>query len=39
LGIVAMGPTGAFDAEWDGAVHAPLAQAALQLSRDLGWQE
>jgi DNA-binding IclR family transcriptional regulator len=38
LGIVAMGPTGAFDAEWDGAVHAPLAQAALQLSRDLGWQ-
>jgi DNA-binding IclR family transcriptional regulator len=38
LGIVALGPHGTFDPQWDGAVHAPLAQAALQLSHDLGWQ-
>jgi DNA-binding IclR family transcriptional regulator len=37
LGIVALGPTGTFDAEWDGAVHGPLRLAAQQLSRDLGW--
>lgn len=39
LGIVALGPNGTFDPEWQGTVHAPLAQAALQLSRDLGWQQ
>ncbi|HEY1229720.1 MAG TPA: IclR family transcriptional regulator [Ramlibacter sp.] len=38
LGIVALGPTGTFDPEWDGAVHTPLRQAAQQLSRDLGWR-
>ena len=37
LGIVALGPTGTFDAEWDGAVHRPLCAAAAQLSRDLGF--
>ena len=38
LGLVALGPTGTFDPEWDGAIDAPLRQAALQLSRDLGWR-
>ena len=38
LGIVALGPKGSFDPEWDGAIHAPLRAAALQLSRDLGWK-
>jgi DNA-binding IclR family transcriptional regulator len=38
LGIVALGPTGTFDPEWDGAVHGPLQQAATQLSSDLGWR-
>ncbi|TFZ02049.1 IclR family transcriptional regulator [Ramlibacter humi] len=38
LGIVALGPTGSFDAEWEGAVHAPLRDAAAQLSSDLGWR-
>jgi DNA-binding IclR family transcriptional regulator len=37
LGIVALGPTGSFDAAWDGAVHRPLQAAAAQLSRDLGY--
>ena len=37
LGIVALGPTGTFDAAWDGAVHRPLCDAAAQLSRDLGF--
>lgn len=36
LGIVTLGPTGTFDAEWGGAVEAPLRTAAAQLSRDLG---
>jgi DNA-binding IclR family transcriptional regulator len=36
LGIVALGPTGTFDPEWNGAVAAPLAAAAAQLSSDLG---
>lgn len=36
LGIVALGATGTFDAEWDGAVGKPLRLAAQQLSRDLG---
>lgn len=38
LGMVALGPTGTFDPEWDGAAHAPLRQTAQQLSRDLGWR-
>lgn len=38
LGLVTLGPTGTFDAAWDGAIHGPLRQAAQQLSRDLGWR-
>ncbi len=38
LGIVALGPKGTFDAEWDGAVHTPLLEAARQLSSDLGFR-
>jgi len=37
LGMVALGPTGTFDPEWDGAVDVPLRAAATRLSRDLGW--
>jgi DNA-binding IclR family transcriptional regulator len=37
LGIVALGPTGTFDAAWNGAVDKPLRTAARQLSSDLGW--
>jgi DNA-binding IclR family transcriptional regulator len=36
LGIVALGPAGSFDAEFDGAVDKPLRAAARQLSSDLG---
>ena len=36
LGIVALGPSGTFDADWDGAVAKPLRAAAAQLSSDLG---
>ena len=39
LGIVALGPSGSFDAEWGGAVEGPLRQAARQLSSDLGHRE
>jgi DNA-binding IclR family transcriptional regulator len=38
LGIVALGPTGTFDASWGGAVDKPLRAAANQLSSDLGWR-
>jgi len=38
LGIVALGPAGTFDAEWDGAVEKPLRAAARQLSSDLGFR-
>jgi DNA-binding IclR family transcriptional regulator len=38
VGIVAMGPSGSFDGEWDGAVHRPLRAAAMQLSSDLGYR-
>ncbi|WP_048438511.1 IclR family transcriptional regulator [Caenimonas sp. SL110] len=38
LGIVALGPKGSFDPEWDGAVHTPLLEAARQLSSDLGFR-
>jgi DNA-binding IclR family transcriptional regulator len=38
LGIVALGPTGTFDPEWNGAVDVPLRAEAARLSRDLGWQ-
>jgi DNA-binding IclR family transcriptional regulator len=38
LGIVALGPTGTFDPEWDGAVDKPLRAAAQQLSSDLGFR-
>lgn len=37
LGMVALGPMGTFDPEWDGAVDVPLRAAATRLSRDLGW--
>lgn len=38
LGLVALGPAGSFDPEWDGAVARPLRAAAQQLSSDLGWR-
>ncbi|SDN85512.1 IclR family transcriptional regulator [Polaromonas sp. JS666] len=38
LGMVALGSLATFDAEWDGAVARPLAAAARQLSRDLGFE-
>jgi DNA-binding IclR family transcriptional regulator len=38
LGMVALGPTGLFDAQWGGAVDRPLRAAAKQLSSDLGWK-
>lgn len=38
VGMVTLGPSGTFDAEWGGAVEAPLRRAALQLSRDLGYK-
>jgi len=38
LGMVALGPAGSFDAEWDGAVERPLREAAAQLSADLGYR-
>lgn len=37
LGIVALGPVGTFDPEWDGGVDRPLRAAASQLSHDLGY--
>ena len=37
LGMVALGPTGAFDPAWDGGVDTPLRAAAAQLSSDLGF--
>jgi DNA-binding IclR family transcriptional regulator len=39
LGLIALGPTGTFDPEWDGAVDRPLCAAARQLSSDLGYPE
>jgi len=36
LGLLSLGPTAGFDTAWNGAVHAPLHAAALQLSQDLG---
>ena len=36
LGVVALGPAGVFDADWDGAVARPLRAMAAQLSSDLG---
>ncbi len=38
LGLVALGPSGTFDPEWDGAVDRPLRAAARQLSSDLGFR-
>src|SRR5438067_5172886 len=35
VGIVALGPTGTFDASWGGAVDKPLRAVAKQLSSDL----
>jgi DNA-binding IclR family transcriptional regulator len=37
LGLIALGPAGTFDPEWDGAVDQPLRVAARQLSGDLGY--
>jgi DNA-binding IclR family transcriptional regulator len=39
LGLVALGPGGSFDPEWDGAVARPLHEAAAQLSKDLGYRQ
>ncbi|MGE4240302.1 IclR family transcriptional regulator [Ramlibacter sp.] len=38
LGVVALGPSGAFDSSWGGAVERPLQAAARQLSADLGFR-
>ena len=38
LGMVALGPAGIFDPEWDGAIAGPLLAAAAQLSSDLGYR-
>ncbi|HWP11922.1 MAG TPA: IclR family transcriptional regulator [Ramlibacter sp.] len=38
LGMVALGPLGTFDPEWDGAIEKPLRTAANQLSSDLGYR-
>ena len=38
LGLLALGPIGSFDAEWDGAIDQPLRAAARQLSGDLGYR-
>ena len=38
LGMVALGPSGSFDAEWGGAVEKPLRAAGAQLSSDLGFR-
>ncbi len=38
LGMVALGPVGSFDGDWDGAVERPLRAAARQLSSDLGFR-
>ncbi|MBC7604548.1 MAG: IclR family transcriptional regulator [Ramlibacter sp.] len=37
LGIVALGPTGTSDSQWNGSVDKPLRAAAKQLSDDLGY--
>ncbi|HWP11836.1 MAG TPA: IclR family transcriptional regulator, partial [Ramlibacter sp.] len=36
--MVALGPLGTFDPEWDGAIEKPLRTAANQLSSDLGYR-
>jgi DNA-binding IclR family transcriptional regulator len=38
LGMIALGPLGSFDPEWEGAIDKPLRAAAIQLSRDLGYR-
>jgi DNA-binding IclR family transcriptional regulator len=38
LGMVALGPLGTFDPEWEGAIDKPLRAAANQLSSDLGYR-
>lgn len=38
LGMVALGPVGTFDPEWDGEIDRPLRSAASQLSSDLGYR-
>lgn len=38
LGMVALGPLGSFDPEWNGAIDKPLRAAASQLSSDLGYR-
>jgi DNA-binding IclR family transcriptional regulator len=39
LGMVALGSLATFDPDWDGSVARPLAAAARQLSRDLGFKQ
>jgi DNA-binding IclR family transcriptional regulator len=38
LGMLALGPLGSCDPEWDGAIDRPLRAAANQLSSDLGYR-
>jgi DNA-binding IclR family transcriptional regulator len=38
LGMLALGPLGSFDPEWDGAIDKPLRAAANQLSSELGFR-
>ena len=38
LALTALGPTGLFDAGWDGAIAKPLAQCAADISRKLGYR-
>jgi DNA-binding IclR family transcriptional regulator len=37
LGVVALGSSATFDAEWDGSVALPMRRMSRQLSADLGW--
>jgi DNA-binding IclR family transcriptional regulator len=37
MGVVALGSAATFDAEWGGAVEAPLRAMATRLSSDLGY--
>ena len=38
LALTALGPSGLFDADWDGAIAQPLAECAADISRKLGYR-
>jgi len=38
LGVIAMGASGTFDADWGGAVERPMRALTMQLSSDLGFK-